>query len=113
MFEVIGSTEALQDAARRSAKRHAQGVERYSQLLTRYGDGKIGASTLGTEMLDLAIVEATRYAEDAIDLGSGYWNWVLGVRPEGSKKTTAAPAAASRPVRRRRARKSRRTSAKK
>ena len=101
MVQFIGSTEAMQDAGRRLARRHIQGVDRYSQLLTSYGDGKIAATAFGKGLFDLAIGETARYAADVVDLGTQYWNWLVGSSPERRTK----PAPKSRHPKRRRARK--------
>jgi hypothetical protein len=95
-MELAGSAAAIQDAGRRFARRHVESLDQYSKLLSGYGEGKITPTAFGRGLLDLAIAETARYAADVADLGTQYWNWVMGRPSEASPRRPSQKRASSR-----------------
>ncbi|HEX2027936.1 MAG TPA: hypothetical protein VHF25_08055 [Nitriliruptorales bacterium] len=90
MAPAANSTESARSFARRMARRHMSIVAHYGQALQDYADslgryvkGEIEATELGKDVMRLAADQASRTAENTIELGAEYYRWVwsiVGVR---------------------------------
>jgi hypothetical protein len=102
-------------ALREFALARSASVVKYGNLLTRFGKGEIQSTAFGEESLRLAVEEGTRYAQDAVKLGTAYLSFLSGLTRSAdaqisslrSSVGTAAVKARRAVPRKRRAKKSR------
>lgn len=83
MAESRAATATLRDLGRRVARDQARVVQRYdtaaqryAESLQRYAEGEIGAGALGKDVLNVAVEQTARGAEDALAIGTEYSRWL-------------------------------------
>jgi hypothetical protein len=97
-----GAAEMVEKMAREMAMRQAKALERFSKLLSSYGQAEIGVAALSEATYKLAAEEAARTAADTFELGMSYWKWLIPGQPSvSSPRPPEAPRAAVTQVTRR------------
>jgi len=95
------SPEALaENAIRAFTLGRAAGVNKYAELLTRFGRGDLQTMDFAQESVKLAVAESFKYAQDAAGLGSVFIAALAKLgqpSPASAQTKRAAPAAKRRP----------------
>ncbi len=101
MAETLKDTTRLaEETARRLAKGQAEVFRKYADLLSGYGSRGLDSRAFGEGLLKLAVDQSTRLAEGALEIGSGYWRWLMNVGEAGLAGTAPGPAGQARKGRR-------------
>jgi hypothetical protein len=84
------SSRMAEESARRLAKGQAEVFRKYADLLSGYGNRGLDSRAFGEGLLKLAVDQSTRLVEDTLEIGSGYWRWLMNVGEAGRASTAEA-----------------------